>query len=216
MKAFVSWSTGKDCSYALHKFIETYGRECAVSLLHMKRAVSAHRVSEELIYAQAEAMGMELVVENVNTDLGYSYHFRKALASYKDRGVEYGVFGDIYLETHREWIVRECEACGIKPIFPLWDMDVKKIYLDFLECGFTATIIAIRNNVCPKEFLGETLTKELYEQMSLIEGFDVCGENGEFHTFVSNGPTFIKALDFKIVNEYADDKNTSLIIDLNK
>lgn len=214
MKAFVSWSSGKDCSYALNRFVEEHGKESVSALLHMKRPVSAHKVSGALIQAQADALGIELIIEEVNPEFNYTHYFRKALNDFREKGVTYGVFGDIYLESHREWIVSECGHCGITPIFPLWGMDVNDIYKEVINKGIKTLIIAIKKAVSPKEMLGEVLSMELYEQMLKIDGFDVCGENGEYHSFVFDAPLYNKPIDYKIIDKISDEKTCSLVVDI--
>lgn len=215
MKVFVSWSGGKDCTFSLYKFLQSSTDE-VYCLLNMNRATTqnAHRVSGELLQAQADSLGINLVRETIEEGNDYIYHFDRVVNSLKEQGVECGVFGDIYLDTHRDWIEAQCERLGIKPIFPIWGMDVHDIYTQFVEAGFDAKVIAVRNDPKYMPMLRRSLGMELHREMLEHENFDVCGENGEYHSFVVDGPLFSNRVEYREVSEYSDSKIFSLDLDL--
>ncbi len=218
MKKFVSWSGGKDCTFALYKFLQS-GGDGVGCLLNMARCNprSGHRVSEELFYAQAEAMGLPLVREYVKPENEYIHHFDKAINQLKEQGYEAGIFGDIYLMPHRVWIDEQCERLGITPIYPLWDIDVHDIYREFVEAGFSSKIIAVLLDEKYRELLGEDLTMDIHQKMlSYGSSYDVCGENGEFHSFTYGGPLFNAPLDFEVVRSYENEKLRGIELDIKR
>ncbi len=218
MKKFVSWSGGKDCTFALYKYLQQGGDNVG-TLLNMARCNprSGHRVSDALFKAQANALGLPLVREHVKAENGYIHHFDKAINELKEQGYEAGIFGDIYLESHRVWIDEQCARLGITPIYPIWEMDVHTIYREFVEAGFKSKIIAVLLNEEYRELLGKDLSMELHQKMLTFgEGYDVCGENGEFHTFVHDGPLFSAPLDIEVVDNYENERLRGIAIDLKK
>ncbi len=218
MKKFVSWSGGKDCTLALYKFLQS-GGDGVGCLLNMARCNprSGHRVSDALFHAQAEAMGLPLIREHVSPDNEYIYHFDKAINALKEQGYEAGIFGDLYLESHRVWIDAQCERLGITPIYPLWGIDVHELYRDFVEAGFKSKIIAVQLNEEYRELLGEDLSMEIHQKMLTFgESYDVCGENGEFHTFVHDGPLFSSPLDIEVVGSYEHERLRGIELDIKK
>ncbi len=210
MKAFVSWSGGKDCSFALYKHLESNPDTEIVTLLNMNRieTQNAHRVSEKLLQSQADAMGMTLRRETVDGSREYAYSFQKAIRRLIDEeGVECGIFGDLYLEPHLTWIREQCALLGITPIFPLLNIDVHDLYKEFVAVGFKSRVVAVKLTHPLQSLLGQDLNMDNYEEMIRIEGFDVCGENGEFHSFVYDGPNFKHPVKLIVESEYTSAKH---------
>lgn len=219
MKVFVSWSGGKDCSFALYKYKEQNPDAEIVTLLNMNREATqnAHRVTEDLLCAQAEAMGCTLTRETVDPDKEYAYSFQKAIKKLKEEhGVEYGVFGDLYLETHLVWIREQCALLGITPIFPLLNIDVHDLYKEFVGVGFKSRVVAVKLTNPLQSLLGQDLNMDNYAQMTQIEGFDVCGENGEYHSFVYDGPTFNHPVKMVVTSEYTSAKHNGYYLDVER
>lgn len=216
MKAFVSWSGGKDCMYALHTFLKNEGNE-AVCLVNMCEAGGeksrSHGLSRALIAAQAEAMNIPLVQQPIENN-NYEQSFKNVITCLKTQGVTAGVFGDIYLEAHREWIERVCREMNITPVFPLWQIDTLALMRGFIADGFKTIAVAVRKEKLPKSFLGKLLDTDFLTDISAIPNTDPCGENGEYHTFVFDGPLFRQAVSFAIKREYEDEKHWFL--ELNK
>lgn len=204
-KYFVSWSGGKDCSFALYLFLKDHP-EAQLHLLHMKRVHGrrAHRFTERLLDAQAEAMGLPLTSVLVDPPEQYADFFQAALADMKAQGMDHGIFGDIYLETHRLWLDAQCEKAGITPIYPLWGMTVQDIYKQVVEAGFKSLIITVQKAYKP--LLGRYLTMELVDETAAYEGFDICGELGEYHSLMVDGPTFNHPLRYKVISQFETEK----------
>ncbi len=208
MKALVSWSGGKDSALALFELrrrfplIQPVGLTTTVS--EEFRRVSTHGVREELLEDQAAAVGLALHkvylptiprevhpagnCATVAPNSVYEECMLRALAEAKAQGVEAVVFGDIFLQDLREYRDRLMERAGLRPIYPLWRQDTRELFLRFHGDGFRAVTVAVNPDLLGVEFLGRPLDARF------LAGYpasaDPCGENGEYHTFVSDGPVF--------------------------
>jgi len=191
VKVFSSWSGGKECALATYKAIYQ-GHE----VLHLLNFISedgersrSHGTQASVLALQAEAIGIPLIQVKTSWE-NYEENFKKVARELRDKGIEGGVFGDIDLEEHREWVERVCSEVGIKAFLPLWGIKAEELIEEFLKLKFKATIVATRLG---KNFLGKVLDKALVRQFSKL-GSHPCGENGEYHTFITDGPIFRKAL----------------------
>ncbi len=219
MKAFVSWSGGKDCTLALYKFMQANPEAEVAALLNMNRVVkhNAHRLSGELLQAQAQAMGIKLNRVDVDDNFDYSHNFQAAVNRLKEEeGIDCGIFGDIYLEPHLDWVREQCRQLGITPIFPLLNIDVHQLYSDFVEAGFKSKVVAVKLTHPLQSLLGQDLSMENYAEMIKIEGFDVCGELGEFHSFVYDGPIFSEPVKWRIESEFKSEKHHGYNMDVER
>lgn len=204
MKAFVSWSGGKDCMLALHRFLQNKENE-VFCLLNMCDEHEEHSGSHELpayiIRRQAEAMNVP-VRQQKTPKKQYEQQLKAVIAELKIQGVTAGVFGDIYLEAHRVWIERVCAEAGITPVFPLWGDDTKKLLAEFIDAGFDSLTVAVRENMLPESWLGRKLDNAFLNEISALNGIDACGEMGEYHSFVYDGPLFSHAVEFSTGNRH--------------
>jgi len=187
---FCSWSGGKDSCLALYRAIEEGGRpRFLLTMLTEGGQVSrSHGLPLALLQEQSSALGIRLVVRDGSWD-GYEAAFISALRELKKDGVEFGVFGDIDLEAHREWTERVCSVVGIRSYQPLWQKGRSDLLEEFFEAGFKATIVAVKDGVLDRRFLGKVLNADIVRQFT-DAGVDACGENGEYHTVVTDGPIF--------------------------
>lgn len=160
---------------------------------------SAHRLKEEIIKAQAAAIGIEYSIGKALFN-DYEEVFVSNIKRFKEQGMDYGIFGDIDLEEHREWEERVCNSSSITAVLPLWQGDRKELVKQFLNLGFKAKIVVVNTTMMDTKFLGQDFS---YSLMKEIEdcGADVCGENGEYHTVVYDGPIFKKPVELKLNNE---------------
>ena len=214
-KYFVSWSGGKDCSYALYRLRQSQP-DAQFHLLHMQRLGDwvAHRITPALMDAQAAAMGLPLSRFLVEHYSDYPQQFQAALAQMREQGITQGIFGDIYLEAHRSWIEAECAKAGISPIFPLWGMERESVLDGFIAAGFKARIISVQNKPGYREqLLGHLLCPQLKQVMQSIENFDICGEQGEYHSIVIDGPIFAHPLTFRIAHPFETDQILAHVLD---
>lgn len=179
-------------------------------LLNMIEADSkksrSHGLSNTMIVAQAEAMNFPLVQQPI-IDSSYEQSFKEAISKLKAKGVTTGVFGDIYLHEHRMWIERVCNEMRIESVFPLWSMDTEEVILRFISEGFKTMIVSVRKGKLSPVFLGRVVDGNFVNELRTISDIDLCGENGEYHTFVFDGPLFNYPLSLSKVREYENDKN---------
>jgi diphthine-ammonia ligase len=191
VKVFSSWSGGKECTLATYKAI-SQGHE----VLYLLNFISedgqrsrSHGTKASVLALQAEAIGIPLIQVKTSWE-NYEENFKNVVRELKDKGIEGGVFGDIDLEEHREWVKRVCSEVGVKAFLPLWGIKPGEIIEEFLKLKFKAIVVATR---LEENLLGKALDQALVRQISKL-GSHPCGENGEYHTFVTDGPIFRKAL----------------------
>lgn len=197
MKAFISFSGGKESIFSLFYALKQ-GIKPVVLLTMMNSKgtrTRGHGLCKGLIMAQAQALGIPVLFANASWKR-YEEVFKRVLRKLKANGAEAGVFGDLYLEEHRQWVERVCGEVDVEPILPLWGRDPEGLLKEFLSLGFKAIIVAIKDPRIPTELLGETLDERLIENLKEV-GIDPCGERGEYHTLVVDGPLFSKSLSVK-------------------
>jgi len=197
MKVVASWSGGKDSCYAY--YLATQQGYEVISLLTMMMSETKsnfHMIPSGILDAQAEAIGIPLL-KQVTTPETYENDFKRALRILKAKGAEGLVTGDIYeVAGHEEgWLGRVLKEVGLKPIKPLWMGDTKQIYLDYLKTGFKATVVRTSLSKLGMEWLGRVLDKKFYDDILKLGNIDACGESGEYHTVVTDGPTFKKKIE---------------------
>jgi len=147
-----------------------------------------HGIPVGVLERQAARIGVPLLAVPTTWE-GYEENFRAVLRNMAGEGVVAGVYGDIELEAHREWVERVTAAEGMRAFLPLW-LDTRRVLLqEFLEAGFTATIVAVRDNCLGPEFIGRVLDAAIIGEFEAL-GIDACGEDGEYHTLVTGGPIF--------------------------
>lgn len=194
--AFVSWSGGKDCSLALYSFLKNAENKVS-HLVHIANASvdrNAHYIGDDLLLPQAEAMCIPLISKEYSSDSTYEATLKSIISELKKQGVNAGIFGDIYLNEHRVWIERICKEMDITPIFPLWKRDTEDILNDLIESGFQTIVIAVKNKSGLTDLLGKHLNYELIDYLKQVDGIDICGECGEYHTYVVDSPLYKKAI----------------------
>jgi uncharacterized protein (TIGR00290 family) len=156
----------------------------------------SHGLDGKLIALQAQAMGLPILQQKVTWET-YEAGFKNALAKMKLKGITGLVTGDIYLQEHKDWIDRVCGESAVRAVLPLWEMDTTQLLTDFIEAGFKAIIVSVKAQLLGKEWLGRQVDSKLASELSQLPGqlnIDVCGEGGEFHTFVYDGPAFKKPI----------------------
>jgi uncharacterized protein (TIGR00290 family) len=181
-----SWSEGKDSCLACYLAIR---KGLTISnLVHFDRPNNLHGVDPGMIRLQAELAGIPIVQQRVLSQ-DFEQEFKKTVGTLARNGAKGMVFGDIYLEPHKEWVDRVCGELGILPIEPLWGMKTGDIIRDFFDCGFDTIIASGDQKLIDKKYIGRKMDHDFIEYLR-SKKLDVCGESGEFHTFVTDGPLF--------------------------
>jgi uncharacterized protein (TIGR00290 family) len=200
MKVFASWSGGKDCMLAVYRQLQKEGIEVAylVNMCDTDGEHSrSHGIKKSFIKKQATAMNIPILQEATD-QRGYEICFKSVINELKKEGVTAGIFGDIYLMEHRTWIERVCRELQIKPIFPLWENDTKTLLREFIDAGFKALTVAVNTDKLDKNWIGRELDLSFYNDITSMENIDPCAENGEYHSFVFNGPIFSEPVNFSM------------------
>jgi len=197
-RAFFSWSGGKDSMLALHRALAAGTRvEALLAMFDESGARSrSHAIPPDLMQAQADALGLRLVTRNAGwTD--YEAVFIDQLERFADEGFELGLFGDIDLQPHRDWEERVCAAAGLRAELPLWHEPRRVLVDELLALGYRARVVCIDASRLDASFCGREFDADFIAR--LPEGVDACGENGEFHTFVFDGPRFARPVVHRVV-----------------
>jgi uncharacterized protein (TIGR00290 family) len=191
MKIVAAWSGGKDSCFACYKAIQE-GHEVSNLLIMMSdpSISNFHMIRSDMLDAQSQAIGIPIAKWTTTPDT-YEQEFKKALLQMKARGVEGIVTGDVFDVALHEagWLDRICKEVSLTPLRPLWHRDTQQILEEFINAGFKATVVRI-TNLLSIDWLGREINKKFLDDLLKLGTVDPCGENGEFHTFVTDGPLF--------------------------
>jgi len=196
-----SWSGGKDSAIALYQVLEEGDYEVAALLTTITEdydRISIHGVRRSLLEAQAERKGLPLEIVFIPKDASnelYESRMRETLEDYKCRGVTAVAFGDIFLEDLRRHREEKLEQVEMSAIFSIWKKDTCQLAKEFISLGFQAVITCVDTEVLDKSFVGRKFDHQFLDD--LPSDIDPCGENGEFHSFVYDGPIFKRAIQYK-------------------
>jgi diphthine-ammonia ligase len=198
-KAFVSWSGGKDCCQAAYIALrQGFQISCLFNMVNPEVGRScSHGIATKWISLQSQAMGIPVIQEATTGD-DYESIFVAGLKRLKEEGITTGVFGDIDFMPHLEWIENVCFRAGIRPLLPLWGRDQAKIARDFIDSGFKSILVAARADLLGEQWLGRTIDDAFLKDLENFNpGITPCGEAGEFHSLVTDGPMFKKSIEIK-------------------
>ncbi|MGH3095595.1 MAG: hypothetical protein ACRDMV_06290 [Streptosporangiales bacterium] len=198
----MSWSSGKDCTYALAEarvdpVIEVTGLLVTVNAAADR--VAMHATRRSLLEAQAESLGLPLHVVEIPSPCPnevYEQRMAAAMTAARDDGVEAVVFGDLFLADVRAYREGTLAGTGIAPLFPLWQRPTPALAREMLAAGLRAVLTCVDPAKVPPQYAGRTFDDALLAE--LPADVDPCGENGEFHTFVFDGPGFAHPLDVAV------------------
>jgi diphthine-ammonia ligase len=188
---FASWSGGKDSYLALQRAVTGGGRPAALLTMIAAdgRRTHSHALPISLVRRQAAALGLPLVLRRASWET-YEDAFLDALAELRDeRRLGVGVFGDIDLQPHRDWVERVCGQAGLRACLPLWLASRHALLDELFAAGVVATIVAVNAERLDERFLGRRLDAALVPELEAA-GVDACGEEGEFHTVVTEASLF--------------------------
>ena len=193
-KALLSWSSGKDAAWALH-VLRQAGEVEVVGLLTTTNAafdrVAMHGVRETLLEAQAEAVGLPLSKVPLPwpcSNEAYEARMAEACGRAVAEGITQMAFGDLFLEEVRDYRIQKLAGTGLEPRFPIWGADTAALARSMVGAGLKATLACVDPKVLAASFAGRDFDGALLTE--LPPGVDPCGEQGEFHTFVWDGPMF--------------------------
>lgn len=188
------WSGGKDSSLALWKVLQQQQldvRYLVTTISQQHQRISMHGVQLTLLKAQAASIGiplklMELPDSPDNTQ--YEKHLTQVLSELKAEGIDTVIFGDIFLEDLKAYRLALLDKLGMKAVFPIWEQDTTELLNEFIDEGFKALTVCVDGSKLTDAFAGRILDDAFLND--LPETVDPCGENGEFHSFVFDGPLF--------------------------
>jgi diphthine-ammonia ligase len=211
---FCSWSGGKDSCLALYDAIQNGGNPHSLLTILSEDGITSrsHALPKTLIEEQAKSLDLKPVFRSASWEQ-YEVAFISALHEFKKSGIEVGVFGDIDVDSHREWVKRVCGVAGVIPVHPLWKRDRRELLKEFIDLGFKAQIVVINEQKLEKDFLGKTIQAQTITEMEEA-GIDPSGELGEYHTVVTDGPMFSSKVEIKTLRQEHHEGYWFLKVDL--
>lgn len=200
-KAIFNWSSGKDSALTLYKILKQNDFEvCGLltSINSQYQRISMHGVRVELLEEQAKSIGLPLLkleIPEMPTMEVYDELMKSKLLELKAMNIHYSIFGDIFLEDLRKYREEKLEKAGFEGVFPLWKTDTSVLIHEFLSLGFKTIVTCVNERYLDKSFVGRIIDEQFIKD--LPDNVDVCGENGEFHTFTFDGPIFTVPIAFE-------------------
>lgn len=201
-KALFNWSSGKDSALALYKTLQNPDFKIEYLLTSVNQQfqrISMHGVRVALLEAQAKSIGLPLKIMQIPempTMEVYEDVMTETLTELKNEGITQAVFGDIFLEDLRKYREAQLDKIGFEAVFPLWKIPTQDLIQEFIALGFKTIVVCVNERYLDKSFVGRIIDQDFIND--LPENVDVCGENGEFHTFTFDGPVFSKPIQFEI------------------
>ncbi|MBA4144819.1 MAG: ATP-binding protein [Cytophaga sp.] len=199
-KAIFHWSGGKDSSLSLYKVLQQQDYEVMsllTSVSEQYQRISMHGVRTALLHQQAERIGIPLQkmqVPDMPSMDAYDAAIFTTLSDWKLRGAEAAIYGDIFLEDLRKYREDKLAEVDLKPVFPLWKRSTTDLIREFIDLGFKAILVCVSEKQLDKSFVGRIIDHDFVKD--LPADVDPCGENGEYHTFVFDGPIFQQPVPF--------------------
>lgn len=210
-----NWSGGKDSALALYHCLqdpELDIKYLVTTINDSADRISMHGVRVELLEKQAESIGIPLYQVRLPEMPGmaeYDAIMRKTMAHFSTQGITHAIFGDIFLQDLKDYRNARLAEAGMTGIYPLWKRDTTELINEFFDLGFETVIACTQERL--ERIVGKEITPELI--LSLPDDVDVCGENGEFHTFAFKGPVFANEIAYqtgeKVFKEYAAPKDVN-------
>lgn len=214
MRVVSLWSGGKDSCFACYK-AELQGHQI-VSLINFTNSDGtgsvSHGLSADIIRKQTRLIGIPFLQKAMPKE-GYRDAFQALIKRYKIKeGIEGIVFGDIYLQEHRDWIDKVCKELEVEAILPIWTRDTENLIRMIIDSGFKSIVVSVNKDILGKDWLGREIDDGFVKDLKAIGDVDLCGERGEFHTFVYDGPIFKKPVEFTMGKKILKDKRWFLDI----
>jgi uncharacterized protein (TIGR00290 family) len=202
LKAFFNWSGGKDSALALYRTRQSGEwdvQRLLTTVTENSQCVSMHGVREELLESQAQSLGIPLVkcrLPDAASMQIYDARMMAVVARLKTEGIETAIFGDIFLEDLRAYREQKLAQSGIRAAFPLWKRNTRELIHEFVDLGFKAIVVCVNQRRLDKSFAGRFIDREFIKDYP--DAADICGENGEYHSFVFDGPIFEQPIAFAV------------------
>jgi len=207
-KVASSWSGGKDSCLACYRALrQGYQVKYLLNFISEEfKRVSFHGIKDDLLQLQAKTIGIDLF-QRETTGEDYEQRFIDSVKILKSKGIESLVCGDIHLAGCKEWVEKSCLKAGVVAIEPLWGSEPKHLLREFVDKGFKTIVVSCQSKLLGKEWIGRTIDNNFIDDLKKQGDIDLCGENGEFHTFVIDGPIFKKRIniiksDVVLINGY--------------
>ncbi len=214
MKTYLNWSSGKDSALALHYLLnqDKYSTELLLTTVNRKdNRVNAHGIRTSLLQEQFKNIQIPFQIVELPEKLTHEEYSKIMEQKYKqlnDKGFEYAVFGDIFLEDIHNYREQQFSHLRTKPIFPLWKKDTNYLIYEIIDLGIKAIVVCVNASKLDKSFLGRVIDKGFLKD--LPKNIDPCGENGEYHTFCFDAPFFKNPVNFSageiVFREYSHDE----------
>ncbi|HCR77026.1 MAG TPA: diphthine--ammonia ligase [Chryseobacterium sp.] len=201
-KAIFNWSSGKDSALALYKILKEEKFEVTSLLTSINKEfqrISMHGVHVSLLEKQAESLGFPLIKMELPKEPSmeeYRETMGRTMTEIQSQGITHSIFGDIFLEDLKKYREDQLRSIGMEGVFPLWKINTTDLIREFLDLGFKTIVTCVNETYLDKSFAGRIIDEDFIKD--LPENVDVCGENGEFHTFTFNGPLFKNPVEFEI------------------
>nr|WP_315247699.1 diphthine--ammonia ligase [uncultured Flavobacterium sp.] len=201
-KALFNWSSGKDSALALYKILQNpdFKIECLLTSINQQyQRISMHGVRVDLLEDQAKSINLPLKIMQIPempTMEVYENVMTETLSELKKGGITHSVFGDIFLEDLRKYREDKLAQIGFEGVFPIWQIPTTDLIQEFIRLGFKTIVVCVNERYLDKSFVGRIIDQDFIND--LPENVDVCGENGEFHTFTFDGPIFSETINFEI------------------
>jgi uncharacterized protein (TIGR00290 family) len=200
-RAYFNWSGGKDSALSLWKILKEKKFQVDYLLTSMNsfhNRISMHGVRRDLLEAQVASLGIPLTTVELSEQPSmqeYESAMIEKLNWMKQQGISHAIFGDIFLEDLRNYREEKLAEAGIECVFPIWKKETKDLMMEFIDAGFKAISVCVNEKFLEKSFCGRIIDEDFCKDLPAT--VDICGENGEFHTFVYDGPIFHHPVNFK-------------------
>ena len=214
--ALFNWSGGKDSALALYHTLRNSQFEVKHLLTSVNsetNRISMHGVRLSLLQKQAESIGIPLSLLSLPGEISmdeYDQLMADKMQGFLDAGISTSIFGDIFLEDLKQYREQKLAQVGLKGDFPLWQRNTKELVNEFISLGFKTMVVSVDGSKLDQSFVGRIIDESFLND--LPENVDPCGENGEFHSFVFEGPIFKKPIQFErgevVGKEYKLSKET--------
>ena len=201
-KAVFNWSGGKDSALALYKALNSDEYEIVSLLTTVNKESgrsSMHGIPSHLLKKQAASIGIPIYIIEMlpNGEISsYDDVMSRSVQHFKSLGVEHFIFGDIFLHDVKSYREKKLNPEGINVVEPLWDKTTEEVMSDFLSSGLKTIIVTTTADILDNSYIGKVIDEDFIKNIPV--GVDLCGENGEYHTFCYDGPIFREPIDFKL------------------